>query len=123
MLFQTIIGNGKMLLPRLISSNIRSMSVKSTFLQIEELGEPHKVLKKCETQLDSPKDNEVLVKILASPINPAVINIMQGNINFFLNGTLNQIIFYSKNSIFHQGNTVKVQNYHSSQAMKQSLKY
>lgn len=61
------------------------MSVKSTFLQIDELGEPHKVLKKCETQLDSPKANEVLVKILASPINPAVINIIQGISNEFLN--------------------------------------
>lgn len=64
--------------PQLIPLNIRLMSVKSTFLQINELGEPHKVLTKCETQLSSPKDNEVLVKMLAAPINPAVINIMQG---------------------------------------------
>lgn len=54
------------------------MSVKSTFLQIEELGDPQKVLKKCETQLDAPKENEVLVKILVAPINPAAINIIQG---------------------------------------------
>lgn len=78
MLYQKIIQNGKIILPKLYSPNIRAMSVKSTFLQIEELGEPHKVLKKCETQLDSPKDNEVLVKILATPINPAAINIIQG---------------------------------------------
>lgn len=55
------------------------MSVKSTFLQIDELGEPDKVLKKLDAQLDGPQDNEVLVKILAAPINPAVINIIQGN--------------------------------------------
>lgn len=78
MLYQKLISSSKLCVPKLISLNFRTMSVKSTFLQIEELGEPHKVLKKCETQLDSPKDNEVLVKILAAPINPAVINIIQG---------------------------------------------
>lgn len=56
------------------------MSVKSTFLQIDQVGDPEKVLKKVEAQLDAPKENEVLVKMLAAPINPAVINIIQGNI-------------------------------------------
>lgn len=78
MLYRKMIGGNKILLPRLVLQTIRTMSVKSTFLQIEELGEPHKVLKKCEAQLDSPKANEVLVKILATPINPAAINIIQG---------------------------------------------
>lgn len=68
------------------------MSIKSTFLQIEELGEPHKVLKKYETQLDSPKDNEVLVKMLVAPINPALINVIQGTfeiVNFDVNFNFN----------------------------------
>lgn len=78
MLFQKALTTSKICLPKLLSANIRSMSVKSTFLQVDELGDPDKVLKKCEAQLDSPKDNEVLVKMLASPINPAMINIIQG---------------------------------------------
>lgn len=83
MLHQKVLTTGRLHLTKFLSTNIRSMSVKSTFLQIDELGEPHKVLKKCETELDSPKENEVLVKILASPINPAVINIIQGISNTF----------------------------------------
>lgn len=78
MLLQKVITNSKIVFPKLTVANVRSMSVKSTFLQIDELGDPDKVLKKCESQLDVPKDNEVLVKMLASPINPAVINIIQG---------------------------------------------
>lgn len=78
MLFQKALTTSKIGLPKLLSANIRSMSVKTTFLQVDELGDPDKVLKKCEAQLDSPKDNEVLVKMLASPINPAMINIIQG---------------------------------------------
>lgn len=78
MLYRNIIAGGR-IVEKLLPINARSMSVKSVFLQIEELGEPDKVLKKCEVQLNSPKDNEVLVKMLAAPINPAVINIMQGN--------------------------------------------
>lgn len=79
MLLQKVILNSRIIFPKLTLANIRSMSVKSTFLQIDELGDPDKVLKKCDAQLDAPKDNEVLVKMLASPINPAVINIIQGN--------------------------------------------
>lgn len=79
MFYQKLISGSKICVSNLLlSANIRLMSVKSVFLQIDELGEPHKVLKRCETKLDSPKDNEILVKILAAPINPAVINIMQG---------------------------------------------
>lgn len=78
-MFQKVILGGRIAtLSKSFASQIRAMSVKSTFLQIDELGEPEKVLKKCETQLNSPKDNEILVKMLASPINPAIINIIQG---------------------------------------------
>lgn len=72
------ISSGKIGITKLFTANIRSMSIKSTFLQIDELGEPDKVLKKLETTLNAPQDNEVLVKILAAPINPAIINIIQG---------------------------------------------
>ena len=80
MLSQKLISSGKIGLSKLLTANLRSMSVKSTFLQIDELGDPDKVLKKVEAQLDAPKENEVLVKILAAPINPANIIIIQGNI-------------------------------------------
>lgn len=56
----------------------RSMSVLSTYLEYAEHGEPGKVVAKREEQLKSPKSNEVLVKILAAPINPADINVIQG---------------------------------------------
>lgn len=56
----------------------RPMSVLSTYLEYAEHGEPGKVVAKREAQLDSPKSNEVLVKILAAPINPADINVIQG---------------------------------------------
>lgn len=56
----------------------RSMSVLSTYLEYAEHGEPGKVVTKREVQLNIPKPNEVLVKILAAPINPADINVIQG---------------------------------------------
>lgn len=56
----------------------RAMSVRSTYLKYTEYGEPISVLKKYEETLDEPKDTEVLVKILAAPVNPADINVMQG---------------------------------------------
>lgn len=80
-MLQTVIRGGRAVLPIQFGLHIRAMSVKSTFLQIDEVGEPEKVLKKRETQLNSPKPNEILVKMLASPINPAIINIIQGTVH------------------------------------------
>lgn len=54
------------------------MSVLSTYLEYAEHGEPGKVVTKREQRLDAPGPNEVLVKILAAPINPADINVIQG---------------------------------------------
>lgn len=89
------------------------MSVKSTFLQIDQVGDPEKVLKKVEAQLDGPKENEVLVRMLAAPINPANIIIIQGDIHIY---------FERKNRffklflhLFDQVNTVKV---HSSRLFR-----
>lgn len=56
----------------------RFMSVLSTYLQYTEYGEPISVLKKLEETLEEPKDNQVLLKILAAPVNPADINVIQG---------------------------------------------
>lgn len=54
------------------------MSVVSTYLKYTQYGEPVSVLKQYEETLDEPKNNEVLVKILAAPVNPADINVIQG---------------------------------------------
>lgn len=56
----------------------RSMSVVATYLKYTQYGEPVSVLKKYEETLGEPKNNEVLVNILAAPINPADINVIQG---------------------------------------------
>lgn len=56
----------------------RSMSVLSTYLKYTEYGEPINVLQKCEETLEEPQNNNVLLKILAAPVNPADINVIQG---------------------------------------------
>lgn len=78
MLLGKVITSGRIVSSKLFALSVRTMSVKSKFLQIDELGDPEKVLKICEAQIDVPKDNEVLVKMIAAPINPAIINIIQG---------------------------------------------
>lgn len=54
------------------------MSVVATVLRYAEYGDPAKVVKKCEETLNDPESNEILVKTLAAPINPADINTIQG---------------------------------------------
>ena len=44
----------------------------------QEHGDPIKVLEVMETMLSKPKKSQVLIKMLASPINPADINMIQG---------------------------------------------
>lgn len=80
MLFQRIVSRNKSQLSKILFTQTKSLSVKSSFLQFDEFGEPHKVVTKHEIELDSSniKDDEVLVKMLVSPINPADINIIQG---------------------------------------------
>lgn len=63
-----------------LHSQYRALSVKAKILQIDDFGEPHKVVKVHEQQMNAPNDNEVLVKMLVAPINPADINMIQGNI-------------------------------------------
>lgn len=54
------------------------MSVVAKSLKYTEHGEPQDVLKLVEDELSDPKGKQVLVKILAAPINPADINTIQG---------------------------------------------
>lgn len=61
-------------------TRVQSMSVKTSFLQCEEFGPPEKVLHQRTAELKAPADNEILVKILVSPINPADINVIQGEV-------------------------------------------
>ncbi|XP_064537915.1 enoyl-[acyl-carrier-protein] reductase, mitochondrial [Drosophila montana] len=56
----------------------RQMSVVAKSLKYSQHGEPQDVLKLVEDKLADPKDKQVLVKILAAPINPADINTIQG---------------------------------------------
>lgn len=56
----------------------RYMSVCAKSLKFSQYGEPNEVLQMLEEKVESPKDKQVLVKILAAPINPADINTIQG---------------------------------------------
>ncbi|KAK5641694.1 hypothetical protein RI129_010241 [Pyrocoelia pectoralis] len=58
---------------------VREQSVMTQKLMYKEYGEPIKVLsKQCEELNDNVKPNEVLVRMLAAPINPADINTIEG---------------------------------------------
>jgi len=62
---------------------VRTFSVHRTLLSpfavmYSEFGDPSKVLSKREIELKEPQANEVSVKMLAAPINPADINTIQG---------------------------------------------
>lgn len=56
----------------------RSMSVVAQVLKYKEYGEPAKVVELCEETISDPVNDEVLVKVLAAPVNPADINTIQG---------------------------------------------
>lgn len=57
----------------------RQMStVCSTFLRYSEYGDPLEVLHKATESLPAIKPDEVLIKMLVAPINPADINTLQG---------------------------------------------
>ncbi|XP_020815681.1 enoyl-[acyl-carrier-protein] reductase, mitochondrial [Drosophila serrata] len=56
----------------------RQMSVVARSVKYTQHGEPQDVLELVESELSDPKDKQVLVKILAAPINPADINTIQG---------------------------------------------
>lgn len=56
----------------------RYMSVLAKSIKYTQHGEPADVLQMVEEKLEKPQKNQVLVKILAAPINPADINTIQG---------------------------------------------
>lgn len=56
----------------------RHMSVLAKSIKYTQHGEPADVLQLVEEKLEKPKSNQVLVKVLAAPINPADINTIQG---------------------------------------------
>ncbi|CAO1434714.1 unnamed protein product [Diamesa tonsa] len=56
----------------------RNSSTIASVLRYSDFGDPVKVVKMCQEQLKSPGTNQLLVKILLSPINPADINTIQG---------------------------------------------
>lgn len=60
-------------------NNIRLMSsFRGHQLVFNEFGEPLKVIHKEECITEVPKNNDVVVKMIAAPINPADINTIQG---------------------------------------------
>lgn len=87
-MYSQLVRKSPLSIKQLISSGRRQpMSVLSSYLEYAEHGEPGKVVYKREAQLEAPKSNEVLVKILAAPINPADINVIQGKAEMlFING-------------------------------------
>jgi trans-2-enoyl-CoA reductase len=54
------------------------MSVMASVLRYSDYGDPGKVMTKCMEKLETPEGNQLLVKILIAPINPADINTIQG---------------------------------------------
>lgn len=56
----------------------RQMSCLASVLRYAEYGEPGNVLKLCSESLATPGNDDLLVKVLLAPINPADINTIQG---------------------------------------------
>ncbi|XP_017770401.1 PREDICTED: probable trans-2-enoyl-CoA reductase, mitochondrial [Nicrophorus vespilloides] len=57
---------------------VRFQSVLATKLMYAEYGDPCKVVQKCEEPLPDIKGSDVLIRMLAAPVNPADINTIQG---------------------------------------------
>lgn len=60
------------------SMSYRHASTTVQTLKYKKYGKPSEVLELVEDCMPSPMANEILVKILAAPINPADINTIQG---------------------------------------------
>lgn len=56
----------------------RNVHLQASKLVYSEYGDPLKVVQLHEEQLDGLQPNEVLIKMLAAPVNPADINTIQG---------------------------------------------
>ncbi|KAI4457244.1 enoyl-[acyl-carrier-protein] reductase mitochondrial [Holotrichia oblita] len=64
--------------PRSISYSIRRQSIIASKLVFTQYGEPRNVLRKESEELNGVNDKQVLLKMLAAPINPADMNTIQG---------------------------------------------
>jgi len=65
--------------PRAINTTFNKFySTEATVVRYREYGEPETVLRVEKEKLADLKDNEVQIKMLAAPINPADINYIQG---------------------------------------------
>lgn len=62
----------------MICANRRLQSTLATKLIYFEYGDPTKVVQKQDEELQDPKENEVLLEMLAAPVNPADINTIEG---------------------------------------------
>lgn len=77
-----------------------NMSLMSNRLEYLEHGDPVKVVAQKSIPLQEPKDGEVLVEMIAAPVNPADINTIQGTLllrhDFILFVFINTICYTSK---------------------------
>ncbi|XP_055372499.1 enoyl-[acyl-carrier-protein] reductase, mitochondrial [Condylostylus longicornis] len=63
---------------RLNKIHVRKKSILASCLKYKQFGEPAEVLEIQQEEVTDPVNDEVLVNIIASPINPADINTIQG---------------------------------------------
>ncbi|XP_046673438.1 enoyl-[acyl-carrier-protein] reductase, mitochondrial [Homalodisca vitripennis] len=70
------------LLSKVVSAKVihgtRNMSYTVRKLEFKEFGDPYKVLNLVESKCEEPQNNQVVVKFLLAPVNPADINTIQG---------------------------------------------
>lgn len=57
---------------------LRYQSISASKLIYSEYGDPMKVVQKCKDDIPHIKENQVLIKMIAAPVNPADINTIQG---------------------------------------------
>lgn len=68
----------KQTLKTLLSTRTRAITTDARAMVYSSYGEPADSLRPLSHQLPDPKSNEVVLRLLASPINPADINQVQG---------------------------------------------
>lgn len=76
-----LISSTKSYLRNRNTDNICARHLKSKQLVYSEFGDPTKVLKCEEVTIDNLNCQDVLVRMLAAPINPADINTIEGTSN------------------------------------------
>jgi hypothetical protein len=97
-----------------------SETLKATVLRFSQFGNPFEVIVECEEIIEIPKSgNKLLVKIIASTINPADIITIRGCRNFL--NLLND--FYSKFLTLFQDCTLLSQSFPLFLEMNVWLKY